>query len=451
VTDNPVISGGAGAVNDWAFNPGDGNLYGGDQGGGQVAELDLGSIAGGTITRTDFDPAGCAPIGPDCDSASLPSGIAYGGAWFNAAGLLHLYQNGVSGNADDFDGKLFVIDLGLNQIVRTQDGRDSEGRNDGAACIPDPPYGVAKQMTAVPTDALPSTVTIQYVFENLGDPMQSPATDLINLSAIDDLSAVFGVHGVDWTFTSISSMPAAFANPGFDGHTDTELVAPNQNLLAGDTKTMTVVIEVLTLDFTNPPPSTFCNQVVALAENGLGIVIGDLSTAGGNPDPNGDGFPDERELTCIDITPPPCIAIVKDGALDVGGDGVATPGDLINYTFDVSNCGQVTLTNVSVIDPLVAPITCPSGNPIPSMDPGGMETCTGSYAITQADIDAGVRDNLATATGDPPTGPPVTDDDPHREPIPEPGAEIPTLGYLGLLLLALGLAGLGTHRLRHRQ
>jgi len=99
----------------------------------------------------------------------------------------------------------------------------------------------------------------------------------------------------------------------------------------------------------------------------------------------------------------------------------------------------------------VAPISCPSGNPIPSMAPGDMETCTGAYMITQADIDAGVRDNLATATGDPPTGPPVTDDDPHREPIPEPGAEIPTLGYLGLLLLALGLAGLGTHRLRHRQ
>ncbi len=443
VIDNPVISGAAGAVNDWAYNPNDGNLYGGDQGDGQIARLDVGGIAGGNIPRIDFSPAGCAPVTADCDATSLPSGIAFGGAWFNGAGQLHVYQNGITGNPDDNDGKLFVIQLDLSdpgnpagQIVRTQLGRDSEGRNDGAACIPDPPYGVAKSMTAVPTDSLPSTVTIDYVFENLGD--TSPVDDLINLTAIDDLVAVFGDHGDDWTFTSIASAPAEFANPGFNGHSDTEMInqAPNQSLLAGDVKTITVVLEVLTLDNTNPPPFTFCNQVVALAENGLGIIIGDLSTDGDDPDPDGDGFPDERELSCIDIVPPdpaPCINLIKDGFLDVGVDGVANAGDVIDYTFDVTNCGNVALTDVTVTDPIVDPITCPSGNPIPLMNPGDSETCTGSYVVTQDDVDAGERENLATATGDPPNGPPVEDDDPHDEPIDDdPCINLDKVGALDL-------------------
>ena len=46
------------------------------------------------------------------------------------------------------------------------------------------------------------------------------------------------------------------------------------------------------------------------------------------------------------------VQIVKDGSLDDGGNGV-NPGDVMNYTFEVSNTGNVTLTSVAVTDPLV--------------------------------------------------------------------------------------------------
>ena len=114
------------------------------------------------------------------------------------------------------------------------------------------------------------------------------------------------------------------------------------------------------------------------------------------------------------FTQVPVLNLVKDGALDLGGDGVANPDDLINYTFVVTNTGNVTLTGISVSDPLVSPITCPSGNPIPTLVPEATETCTGSYAITQADIDAGQKDNTATADSN--EAPPATDD--HMELIP---------------------------------
>ena len=109
------------------------------------------------------------------------------------------------------------------------------------------------------------------------------------------------------------------------------------------------------------------------------------------------------------------LSLVKGGALDLGADGVASPGDLINYTFLVSSDGNTTLTIVSVTDPDVSPVTCPSGNPIPSLAPGVSETCTGSYAISQADIDTGQKVNTATANSD------QTDpvDSSHTEPIPQ--------------------------------
>ena len=84
-----------------------------------------------------------------------------------------------------------------------------------------------------------------------------------------------------------------------------------------------------------------------------------------------------------------------------------SPGETISYSFQVSNTGNVTLTNVSVTDPLVTPITCPSGNPIPSLASGDSETCTGSYVITQTDVDNGSRDNTGTADSD--QTEPVTD------------------------------------------
>lgn len=68
---------------------------------------------------------------------------------------------------------------------------------------------------------------------------------------------------------------------------------------------------------------------------------------------------------------------------------------------------SVGLTAVSLSDPPMAPITCPSGNPLPSLSAGASETCTGSYAISQADINAGRKDNAATADSDQTT--PVND------------------------------------------
>jgi uncharacterized repeat protein (TIGR01451 family) len=77
-------------------------------------------------------------------------------------------------------------------------------------------------------------------------------------------------------------------------------------------------------------------------------------------------------------------------------------GQVIRYTFRVTNTGNVTLTHVHVTDNLksLPPVHCPQT----TLAPGQSETCTASYRITAHDLDAGHVTNTATAGGDPPHG-----------------------------------------------
>ena len=77
-------------------------------------------------------------------------------------------------------------------------------------------------------------------------------------------------------------------------------------------------------------------------------------------------------------------------------------GGVINYTILVENTGKTALSNVNVADPVAGVVNCTGGNPIPTLLVNGSATCTASYTVTPADVTAGSKTNVATATG---TGP----------------------------------------------
>jgi uncharacterized repeat protein (TIGR01451 family) len=104
----------------------------------------------------------------------------------------------------------------------------------------------------------------------------------------------------------------------------------------------------------------------------------------------------------------PALTLVKHAGtpVDVNGNGITDVGDTIQYTFDVSNTGDVPLTSLKVIDSKAGGVTCPST----TLAAGASETCSADavYQITEADADAGSVNNIAAVTGTPPAGSPVT-------------------------------------------
>ncbi len=80
---------------------------------------------------------------------------------------------------------------------------------------------------------------------------------------------------------------------------------------------------------------------------------------------------------------------------------VARSGDIVTYTFRVTNNSNVTVTGVSIDDTQTAPAGPLTGKPVcdsTSLSPGGTATCTATYSVSQADIDHGSIDDTATAT-----------------------------------------------------
>jgi uncharacterized repeat protein (TIGR01451 family) len=131
--------------------------------------------------------------------------------------------------------------------------------------------------------------------------------------------------------------------------------------------------------------------------------VDNTATATGTP-PEGDPVAD-NDSESITANQRPSIDIVKTGAPQTYN----AVGDVITYSFTVTNTGNVTLTNVSVSDPLVG-LSAITPAPV-TLAPGASQVFTATYTITQADLDAGKVDNTATATGTPPAGDPVTDTD----------------------------------------
>ena len=91
----------------------------------------------------------------------------------------------------------------------------------------------------------------------------------------------------------------------------------------------------------------------------------------------------------------PALNLVKSiTSITSGGISESTfkaAGDVVNYSYLLTNTGNVTLTSISVGDDK-ATVTCPPG----SLAPQATTSCTASYTITQTDVDNGSVTNLAT-------------------------------------------------------
>jgi uncharacterized repeat protein (TIGR01451 family) len=162
-----------------------------------------------------------------------------------------------------------------------------------------------------------------------------------------------------------------------------------------------------TIDCTGTPT----NQTVALTAGSPSTAVSDafatVTNMSYSADYSGDANYPAHSGACEPLTvtpvPAPKIAIVKNPkSQTVAGGGTAT------FTITVTNVGNTVLTDVNVVDPL-SPNCNRTKAQIPalaSMAPGATIT----YTCTRPSVTTAF-DNVATATGTPPTGPNVTASD----------------------------------------
>jgi len=140
-------------------------------------------------------------------------------------------------------------------------------------------------------------------------------------------------------------------------------------------------------------------HTVTQADLDAGSYI-NTATASGTP-PTGPAVTDSATASAA-AEQHPSISLVKKAEPETFG----AAGDVITYTFTVTNTGNVTLTNVMVSDRMITV----AGGPIASLAPGASDSTTfsGTYTVTQADVDAGSINNVASVTAGNLGGPPVT-------------------------------------------
>lgn len=236
-------------------------------------------------------------------------------------------------------------------------------------------------------DADDATITI----------VQSPAMTLAKTSSTDALPALgetvaYAFEAVNTGTVTLSDVSIVDPMPGLSALSyDWSDATVEGSLAPGESVTATAT------------------YVITQADVDAGGVS-NAATATGTP-PGGDPVVPGDTVT-VEVPQHPAIALAKAGVLADGQTGVA--GDTVRYAFEVRNTGDVTLSGVTIADPMPGLSDIAFG-PWPGdsgvLAPGESVTASATYVLTQADVDAGSRDNVAVASATPPLGGVVTDED----------------------------------------
>jgi len=298
-------------------------------------------------------------------------------------GILGAPLNGLAPGASDsthFTG-LYTIkqsDVNLGHVDNTAkvEGTDTNGVKVVDFSDPGVPTADSPTITPIPPHPVLTLVKLQLPVEDK------------NNNGLTDVGDV-----IHYTFqiTNAGNLPFTTVNlvDLLPGAVVTGTTLTNFAPTAQDSTTFTASY---TITSTDVALGSVVNQAKVTGTLASGGVVTDLSD---NADPNG------NNPTVTPIIAKPSIALIKHffSIVDNGTIGVTDAGDVINFTFDVKNTGNVPLSNVQVNDLLAGAVV--TGGPIANLPAGNTDTTTfkASYTITPADVTNGKVSNSAQAFG----------------------------------------------------
>ncbi|WP_271402412.1 Cna B-type domain-containing protein, partial [Salinicoccus roseus] len=266
-----------------------------------------------------------------------------------------------------------------------------------------------------------------YIFE--GHPMYSSRGQLydyyVKEVTVDGYDTSYGEDGRDVINTLISepsitlvktSDKEAVSEVGEEvtytfeientGNVIIDNIVLNDPMLGGDIELETAVLEPEEITTVNVTHTVTQEDLNSSELENIASVTGEDPT----------DTPVEDEDTVVTPTEQnPSIELVKSADRE---DLVA--GENVQYSFTATNDGNVTLSNVSIVDELegmddIEYLTI-NDEEITDLEnivlhPGDVLAAAANYQITQNDVNSGQLHNVANVSGTPPTGDPVTDED----------------------------------------
>lgn len=382
-------------------------------------------LFGVVLTDEDFDGHGVSPMVPVWKSSNNLTGVA---------GILQV------GEIAEYELQYTLVQADVDQGELNNTAKALG--YDRVPGLPDDEFPVEDEddeLVDLPHNPL-IEITKAAVFG--GDPDRAEVDDEIEYTFVVTNTGNVTLHGItidDVAEFSGSGDPLTLSTPVGDpaGNSATAL-APGATL----TYTATYLITQEDIDAGNvtnralvsgTPPATTTNPTPTPVTD-----LSDDPDEGADVDPEFDGEPDDP--TVVELKQVPTVELTKEG-LYTGDPDRAEVGDIIEYTFVVTNTGNVTLTDVLITDDSfsgtgITPLELKDSNgdpvtgPVVSLAPYASLTFTAEYAITQEDINAGEVINQALVQGTPPgTTTPIedlsddpndpTDDDPNTDGNPD--------------------------------
>jgi hypothetical protein len=295
-----------------------------------------------TVAEVSFDGSGPAPVITCPATPSL------------APGAQMVCTAPYTITQDDVDNHSLVDPL-VNEaqasaVASNDEEVDSEVASAQLPALQEPALQLDKSVQDGLFTAAGQTVTYEFLVTNIGN---------VTLTGVDVAETAFGGTGE----VSAIDCPVAASS-----------LAPGVNVTCTATYTLTQA---------DVDAGSVTNQAQASALPPIGATI-----------------TSNDDDAVVTIAQSPSIALTKTA----GPGGFTEAGEVVNYGFEVLNSGNVTLTGVAIDEltfsgtgELAEPVCAPS-----TIEPGQTSLCSIQYTLTQADVDAGIVENSATAVaGDP--------------------------------------------------
>ncbi|WP_416558899.1 beta strand repeat-containing protein [Limnohabitans sp. yimb22184] len=374
-------------------------------------ELDVGETwsytASHVVTQAEIDAgtpivnvatADSNQTGPDTDDASVSveqsaalnivKDASVAGGTADAAGEVIDYTIAVSNTGNQTLTGVTVADPFISNLVLVADAASADGELDVGETWS---YTASHVVTQAEIDAGGNIVNVATADSNQTDPDTDDASVAVEqtpgLNIVKDASVAGGTANAAGEVIDYTISVQNTGNQTLTGVTVVDPFASNL-LLVADAASADGELDV------GETWSYTASHAVTQAEMDAGTPIVNVATA----DSIQTG-PDTDDAS-VAVEQAPAIAVDKAIATITGGNGNTSAdaaGDVLNYTITVSNPGNVTLTDVTVVDVLTGLNTVGL-----TLAPGQSQTYMTSYVLTQQDLDSngggdGYIENTATA------------------------------------------------------